>query len=138
MTGKLQRSLLRIYDDIYSGSPYERLKVVCFLIYKNKIVNFGVNSNKTSPMQFYYRNKTPLSSIENFLDREHAEINVLRRTYLGDFNINKLEAVIISKRSNNTYRLARPCCSCMRAIKDSGIRTIYYTTNEGTIKKENI
>ena len=136
MTTKLQRSLLRIYNDIYSGSPYERLKVVSFIIYKNKIINFGVNSNKTSPMQFYYRNKTSLSSIENFLDREHAEINVLRRTYLGDFNINKVELVIISKRSNGSYRLARPCCSCMRAVKDSGIKTIYYTTNEGTIKKE--
>lgn len=27
--------------------------------------------------------------------------------------------------------MARPCASCMQAIKDLGIREIYYTTNDG-------
>lgn len=136
MTNKLLKSLLRLYDDIYAGDPYERLKVVSFIIYKGKIVNFGVNSSKTSPLQFYYRQRTPLSTIENFLDKEHAEINCLRRTYLGEFDLKKVEFVIISKRKNGAYRLARPCCTCLAALKDYGIKNIYYTTNEGNIKYE--
>ena len=27
--------------------------------------------------------------------------------------------------------MARPCPSCMAAIKDLGIKNIYYTTNDG-------
>lgn len=136
MTERLLRSLVRLYDNVYCS--YARLKVVSFLVYKGKVIGFGVNSEKTSPMQYYYRIKTPLQEIENFLDKEHAEINSLRRTYLGDFNPKYIEAVIISKRKNGNYRLARPCCVCMRALQDMGIKTIYYTTNENTIKKERI
>ena len=138
MTNKLLRSLIRIYDDIYAGEPYTRLKVVSFLCYKGKIVNFGVNSSKTSPLQFRYRQKTPLATIENFLDKEHAEINCLRRTYLGELDIKKVEFVIISKRNDGNYRLARPCCTCMAALKDFGIKKIWYTTNNNTIDSEQI
>lgn len=136
MTNKILKSIIRLYGDIYAGEPYARLKVVAFLVYKGKIVNFGANSNKTSPMQFRYRQKTHLATIENFLDKEHAEINCLRRTYIGDFDIKKLELVIISKRHDGNFRLARPCCTCMEAIKNSGIQKIYYTTNQGTIIQE--
>lgn len=138
MTNKLLRSLIRLYDDIYAGEPYERLKMVSFLIYKGKIVNFGVNSSKTSPLQFRYRQKTPLATIENFLDKEHAEINLLRRTYFGDFDMKKVELVIISKRHNGEFRLARPCCTCMTALKDYGIKKIWFTTNENRIESEEI
>lgn len=136
MTPRLLKSLVKLYDNIYTEDCYERLKVVSFLIYKGKIVNFGVNSSKTSPMQFYYRKKTKLATIENFLDKEHAEINCLRRTYFGDFNIRDIELVVISKRHNGSYRLARPCPTCMGAIRDYGIRKVWYTTNEGTIVQE--
>lgn len=136
MTNKLLRSLVRIYDDIYSGSPYERLKVVSFLIYRGKIVGFGVNSEKTSPMQKFYRKQTSLATIPNFIDKEHSEINLLRRTYLKDFDMRRVELVVISKRNDGNFRLARPCCTCMRAIKDHGIKNVFYSTNENTIVKE--
>ena len=29
--------------------------------------------------------------------------------------------------------MARPCPSCMAAIRDLGIRDIYYTTNDGYV-----
>lgn len=138
MTNKLLRSLVRLYDDIYAGAPYERLKVVSFLIYKGKIVNFGVNSAKTSPLQHRYRQRTKLKMIENFLDKEHAEINCLRHTYFGDFDMRKVEVVVISKRYNGDFRLARPCCTCMAALKDFGIRKIWFTTNENRIESEEI
>lgn len=136
MTNKLLKSLWRVYDDIYIDSPYKNIKFVSFLIYKGKIVSFGVNSNKTSPLQNFYRKRTELATIPNFIDKEHSEINLLRRNYFGDFDIKKVEIVIISKKQDGNCRLARPCCTCMTALKDYGIRKIWYTTNENTIKKE--
>lgn len=138
MTNRLLRSLLRMYNDIYAGDPYERLKVVSFLIYKGKIVNFGVNTSKTSPLQYKYRQRTSLRVIEDFLDKEHAEINCLRHTYFGDFDMRKIEVVVISKRENGDYRLARPCPVCMAALRDFGVKKVWYTTNANTIDDEDI
>lgn len=136
MTNKLLKSLVRVYDDVYTPIPYKRLKMVAFLIYKGKIVSFGVNSDRTSPMQKRYRRKTEYGNIPNFIDKEHAEINLLRRTYLGNFDLKKLEIVIISKKFDGTFRLARPCNTCMAAIKDFGIKKIWYTTDKNEIVSE--
>ena len=38
---------------------------------------------------------------------------------------------IYRKRNDKPYGMSRPCPSCMAAIKDLGIKHIYYTTNEG-------
>jgi tRNA(Arg) A34 adenosine deaminase TadA len=34
-------------------------------------------------------------------------------------------------RKTKEFGMARPCPSCMQAIKDFGIRTIFYTTDDG-------
>ena len=33
--------------------------------------------------------------------------------------------------NDTDFRISRPCPSCMAAIKDLGIKDIYYTTNDG-------
>ena len=131
MTERFLRTLSRMYEVIYTDKPYKHTKTVAFLVYRGKIVGFGVNSDKTSPMQCLYRMRTELSEIENFIDKEHAEVSCLRK--IGkDFDINfeKAEIVIISKRCDKTFRLARPCDVCMEAIKDFGIHRIWYTNRE--------
>ena len=97
MTNKLLNRLVRMYDYIYTDKPYKHTKTVSFLVYHGKVVNFGINSDKTSPMQNKYRLKTDLKYIENFIDKEHSEVNCLRKT---DESIcfEKCELVIISKK----------------------------------------
>jgi tRNA(Arg) A34 adenosine deaminase TadA len=108
-------------------------------MYKNKVVSFGVNSDKTSPMQKMYRTRTELKNIENFIDKEHAEINCLRKCEpFLDINWQKAELVIISKRCDNTFRLARPCDTCMLAVKDYGIHKLFYTNRDNGFSYEEI
>ena len=131
MTNRLLRTLCRMYEVIYSDKPFKNTKTVAFLIYHNKVVGFGVNSDKTSPMQNLYRLRTDLAEIENFIDKEHAEVNCLRK--IGktfDIDFDKAEIVIISKRCDKSFRLARPCSVCMEAIKDFGIHRVWYTNRE--------
>ena len=137
MTNKLFNRLVRLYDYIYTDKPYKHTKTVSFLIYRGKVVNFGINSDKTSPMQNKYRLKTDLKYIENFIDKEHSEVNCLRKT---DESIcfDKCELVIISKKRDGDFRLARPCDVCMSAIKDFGISKIYYTNKNGTFTYEKV
>lgn len=137
MTNKLLNRLVRMYDYIYTDKPYKHTKTVSFLVYRGKVVNFGINSDKTSPMQNKYRLRTELKYIENFIDKEHSEVNCLRKV---DENINfdKCELVIISKKRDGNFRLARPCDVCMSAIKDFGISKIYYTNKNGTFTFEEV
>lgn len=137
MTNKLLNRLVRMYDYIYTDKPYKHTKTVSFLVYRGKVVNFGINSDKTSPMQNKYRLRTELKYIENFIDKEHSEVNCLRKT---DESIcfEKCELVIISKKRDGNFRLARPCDVCMSAIKDFGISKIYYTNKNGTFTYEKL
>lgn len=135
MTNKMLNRLARIYDYIYTDKPYKHTKTVSFLIYRGKVVNFGINSDKTSPMQNKYRLRTELKLIENFIDKEHSEVNCLRKTD-ESINFEKCELVIISKKHDGEFRLARPCPVCMSAIKDFGISKIYYTNRNGTFTHE--
>lgn len=137
MTNKLLNRLVRMYDYIYTDKPYKHTKTVSFLVYRGKVVNFGINSDKTSPMQNKYRLRTELKYIENFIDKEHSEVNCLRKT---DESIcfEKCELVIISKKRDGDFRLARPCDVCMSAIKDFGISKIYYTNKNGTFTYEKL
>lgn len=137
MTNKLLNSLCRMYDYIYTDKPYKNTKTVSFLIYKGKVVSFGINSDKTSPMQNKYRLTTDLKYIENFVDKEHSEVNCLGKVH-PKFRFDKCEIVIISKKKDGDFRLARPCDVCMAAIKDFGIKKIYYTNRNQTFSFERL
>jgi phosphoheptose isomerase len=43
---------------------------------------------------------------------------------------------IIRINSLGQLQNARPCINCYKQIKASGIKTIYYSTDDGTFKKE--
>jgi tRNA(Arg) A34 adenosine deaminase TadA len=88
-------------------------------------------------MQNLYREKTPLKDIKNFIDKEHSEINCLRKIDYFD-RFDKSEIVVISKKQDGTFRLARPCPICMSAIKDFGIHKIWYTNRENGFSFEKI
>ena len=137
MTNKLLNSLCRMYDYIYTDKPYKNTKTVSFLIYKGKVVSFGINSDKTSPLQNKYRLTTDLKYIENFVDKEHSEVNCLGKVH-PKFRFDKCEIVIISKKKDGDFRLARPCDVCMAAIKDFGIKRIYYTNRNQTFSFERL
>ena len=137
MTNKMLNRLVKMYDDIYTDKPYKHTKTVSFLVYRGKIVNFGINSDKTSPLQNKYRLRTNLKKIDNFIDKEHSEINCLRKTD-NSVNFDKCDIVIISKKRSGEFRLARPCDVCMSAIKDYGITNIYYTNRNGTFSYERV
>jgi deoxycytidylate deaminase len=136
MNKKTLRRLVNLYDDIYSTEPYPRVKIVSFLVYKGKIVSWGVNSNKTNPIQYHYRMKTDNARNKNYVyDKIHSEIDCMNR--LRSFsNFDKAELVIISKKKDGHFRLAKPCPICRTMIQEFGIKNIYYTTYEDVFLKE--
>lgn len=61
----------------------------------------------------------------------HAEIDAITKAknQIDDFSDAKLFVYRLQKNGN--LGIARPCKGCMEAIKDFGIKEIYYSTNEG-------
>lgn len=110
-------------------SDYNRVHVGCVAVYQNQVVGIGCNCNKTHPTQKFY-NQYRICS-DDMLPKLHAEINCLNQIRHFDINFSKVRLYIYRIRKDQEFGLARPCPSCMAAIRDLGIREIYYTTNDG-------
>ena len=67
------------------------------------------------------------------LPKLHAEINCINSIRHLNINFSKVKLYIYRIRNDQPFGLSRPCLSCMAAIKDLGIKDIYYTTNDGYV-----
>ena len=48
----------------------------------------------------------------------------------------KKAEIFVYRSSGHKLRNCRPCPSCMKALKDRGIKTICYTTEDGYCKED--
>ena len=135
MTKKMLNKLVNLYDDIYSDVPYHKVKMVSFIIYKGKILCWGVNSDKTSTLQHYWRIRTR-DTHEYIYDKRHSEVDCINKIPRDFTDFHKAELVIISKKADGNFRLARPCKICQTMLKNYNFKSIYYTTYENVFAKE--
>lgn len=113
------------------SSDYSKTHVGCVAVYHGTIISVGCNLNKTHPAQQYYNRYRTKSDL--LLPKLHAEINCINSIKDYDINFAKVKLYIYRIRRDQPFELSRPCPSCMAAIKDLGIRNIYYTTNDGYV-----
>ena len=111
-------------------SDFAKINIGCIAVYQGTIIGVGFNTNKTHPMQKKYNR---YRNGENFIPKLHAEINCLNSIRYLDINFSKVKLYIYRKRKSAKYGICRPCPSCLAAIKDLGIKHIYYTTDEGFV-----
>lgn len=110
-------------------SDYKKTHVGCVAVYQGQVIGLGCNCNKTHPIQKKYnRYRKPSDSM---LPKLHAEISCLNQIKHLDINFSKVKLYIYRIRKNQPFGMARPCPSCMAAIRDLGVRNIFYTTNDG-------
>ena len=112
-----------------SISNYKKEHIGCVAVYQGQIIGIGYNCNKTHPIQKFYNRYRENNCY--MLPTLHAEINCLNQIKNLNIKFSKVKLYIYRIRHDQPYGLARPCPSCMAAIKDLGIKNIYYTTNEG-------
>ena len=117
-------------------SDYKRTHVGCVAVYQGNIIGIACNTNKTHPMQKYYNRYRYHPQTSYFYPKLHAEINCISSIRHLDINFSKVKLYVYRTRCEQEYGIARPCPSCMAAIKDLGIRHIYYTTNDGYAYEE--
>lgn len=112
---------------VASISDFNKYHIGCIAVYQGQII--GLGCNKTHPTQKYYNRYREQS--ETMLPKLHAEINCINQIKNLNINFSKVKLYIYRIRKDQPCGLARPCPSCMAAIKDLGIKEIYYTTDDG-------
>lgn len=124
-------------------SDFSKFHLGCVVVYKHHIIGRGKNSTKTSPTQKSYnkyRNLRPDIGRPFTPDSIHAEIDALRSIKYtvrkdiedsSDWNRVKIYVYRIANNKHMEYNLAKPCKACMKAIRDTGIRDVYYTDSDG-------
>lgn len=112
-------------------SDYQKVHIGCVAVYQGNIISIACNTNKTHPMQKYYNRYREES--DAMIPKLHAEINCLNQLKHLNINFSKVKLYIYRIRNDRPYGMARPCPSCMAAIRDLGIKDIYYTTNDGYV-----
>lgn len=115
-------------------SDYKKknIKIGSTIIYKNKVLTIGWNTSKTNPLQAYYNKyREDTSDGREFISDEHlpcvhSELMSLINTRNMDIDWSKASMFIY--RKNGT---CKPCKACEQALKDRGIKKVFYTTNNG-------
>ena len=108
-------------------SDYKKTHVGCVAVYQGQVIGLGCNCNKTHPVQKKYNRYRK----DLMLPKLHAEISCLNQIKHLDINFSKVKLYIYRIRKDQPFGMARPCPSCMAAIRDSRVRNIFYTTNDG-------
>lgn len=128
----LRKSDYRFFEKakkVASVSDFYKTHMGCVAVYQGQVIGLGCNCNKTHPSQQYYNQYREKS--DSLLAKLHAEMSCLNSIKNQNVNFSKVKLYIYRIRKSQPFGLARPCPSCMAAIRDLGIRDIYYTTNDG-------
>ncbi len=114
-------------------SDFNKIHIGCIAVYKNIIIAKGYNTNKTNPLQKLYNHYRELEWVNGIQPKPklHAEMMCILKIMHLDIDFSKVKLYIYREDLNKNLAICRPCNACMKAIKDLGIKKIYYTTNGG-------
>lgn len=116
--------------------PVAQARIASCLVYKNDIISIGINKNKTHPMQKRYGKNSKAIYLHSEID---TIINALR-DYDPEVLIKSKLYILRVKRPESSSKafiwgLAKPCSGCQHAIEQFGIKSVYYSTDEGTFEE---
>lgn len=113
-------------------SDFRRCHTGSVAIYNNKVLAFGWNSNKLSSMQARYNSSRGFDGYD-FPSSVHAEMMVINKIKYLDIDFSQVRLFVW--RGKETPMLSKPCAACEKAIRDLGIRRVFYTGNNSYIEE---
>lgn len=128
MTRK-QKSFFDAAKAVSESSEFPKVHIGCVVTEGNhRIISSGCNSTKTHPLQKQLnRERFEVDSVHSL----HAEVSALLPLMKEDIDFSKVEVYTHRNYANGKIAMARPCPSCMKLIKDLGVKKIHYTTADG-------
>lgn len=115
-------------------SPFPRVKIGAVIIDKSgEVLAVGCNKQKSHPLQAAYNERRELDTpdIPHWI---HAEIDALVKA--RHVNLSGGSIFVYRETRRGELAMSRPCGACMTALRDAGIRRIFYTTSHGFALEE--
>lgn len=143
--GKISNFDMKMFDvarRVAQESDFNNFHIGCVVVYKKHIIASACNSNKTSPVQKKYNKVRNFNKSSKPVKHSlHAEVRALSLIpYPLQQTINWREVSVYVYRICNGKRLgqglARSCPGCMAALRDKGIRKLFYSTDDGYCLEE--
>lgn len=101
----------------------------CVIVNKHKIISSGYNSSTKC-----HRIQAELDSKlfgDTCLGKVHSEVSALIPLIKTRVDLTRATIYVYREHKDGTLAMARPCTRCMSLIKQFGIKTIVYTTDDG-------
>ena len=131
---KKEEALFRAAKSVSELSDHKQHKIGAVVVMKHRIISSGFNKNtKTHPLQKKY-NQYRFS--EDSVHTCHAELSALLPLINDGTDLSNASVFVYREHKNGALACARPCKSCMKLIKDVGIRRIFYTTDNGDVRED--
>lgn len=108
-------------------SDFHAHHVGCVITLGNKMLAASWNTEKGHPIQSAYNKYRGFS---DGVGKLHAEMRSLSQIRHLDLPWNRLEVYVWRNTKDGKPALAKPCNACMAALKDAGIKHIYYTDDD--------
>jgi deoxycytidylate deaminase len=112
-------------------SDFRRAPVGCVAVIGNKVFATGFSQHKTHPLQMYYNRFRDFSSQTDIEHKMHAEMVVISQLRMKNIDFSKISIYVYRLCRSRDAGIARPCNACMRALKNLGIKNVFYTTDFG-------
>jgi len=132
-----EKSIIRYFrraKEVALLSDFYRFHIGCVAVYQGKIIGTGFNTNRSHPLQKQFNSYREFDLTSKRIDHKlHAEIHCLIQIKDMNIDFSKVHIFIYRKLKSRDHGLARPCPACMNMIKSMGIKSIYYTTDDGYI-----
>jgi deoxycytidylate deaminase len=122
---------LKLIDDLKTlalSGTHPKVWIASALVYRNKIISYGVNQMKSHPYQSRYsRNEEAIY----WHSETSAIFNADKKIHFDKFEKSTLYVARVkyesTKKDSFISGICMPCDGCIRCIKDYGIKTVIYT-----------
>jgi deoxycytidylate deaminase len=113
------------------SSTYPKLHIGAVIVNGRKLVSVRTNMWRTHTKQKKYtpyRYNTAWEADED-VGRCHAEMDAIIKA--GRTDLEGASIYVYRQDMNGKLAVCKPCGACMQAIKEAGIKNIYFTSREG-------
>lgn len=107
-------------------SSHDKARIGAVIVRGNFIAGRGCNQFKTHPVQRRYDKKSGYYGINSHI---HAEVAALINT--GRHDLTGAEIYIYREDMRDNLAQCRPCVSCTQALKDAGVKHVFYNDSNG-------
>lgn len=131
---KRELSYFKIAGAVSEMSDHPQYKIGAAVVLKHRVVSSGTNSDtKTHPLQKQYNRYRFTADSPH---KCHAELIALLPLIRDSVDLSNASIFVYREHKNHKLACARPCKSCMKLIRDVGIKRVFYTTEDGYARED--